>query len=86
MILEHSAHAECGKNYKIILLVMLTSVLTQKSNAQKEGPLLCYGAKLQSNTWDMSGGMGSFGNDWYINEFNGDNASLCQKHASDKHL
>ena len=23
---------------------------------------------------------------WYINEFNGDTASLCQKHASDKHL
>ena len=33
MILEHSACAECGKNEKIILLVRLTSVLTQKSNA-----------------------------------------------------
>ena len=63
-----------------------TSVLTQKSNAWKEGPLLCYGAKLQSDTWDMLRGMDGFGNDWYINEFNGDTASLCQKHTLDKHL
>ena len=64
----------------------LTSVLTQKLSARKEGPLLCYGAKIQSYTWDMLRGMDSFGNDWYINEFNGDTASLCQRHASDKHL
>ena len=38
MILEHSEHDESGKNYKIILLVTLTSVLTQKSKARKEGP------------------------------------------------
>ena len=29
---EPSAHTECRQNYKILLLMMLTSVLTQKSN------------------------------------------------------
>lgn len=31
---DHGAYyAQCGKNYKILLLVMLTRIFTQKSNA-----------------------------------------------------
>ena len=50
-------------NYKILLLVMLTSILTQKSNAQPGGPYFgttspLYRAKLQSNA-QGEGGMGS---------------------------
>ena len=32
------SHAECGNNYRILLLATLTSILTRKSNAQLGGP------------------------------------------------
>ena len=63
--------------YKIFLLVMLSSDLTQKSNAQLGRPHFgsnspLYGAKLRSNARGMpwvggvGGEMGGYGIDWYI--------------------
>ena len=68
----HDAHAESGKNYEILLLATLTSVLTRKSNAHLGGPHYgsnspLYGAKPQSNARGMR--MGGFGIDWYITMF-----------------
>ena len=55
----HDAQAECGKNYEVLLLATLTTVLTRKSYAQLGGahfgsnsPL--YGTKLQSNARGMA--------------------------------
>ena len=77
--LTRRAHAELGKNYEILLLATLTSVLTRKLNARLGGRHFgsnsaLYGAKRQSNAPNM--GMDGFGIDWYINGIECNHTSL----------
>ena len=77
--LTRRAHAELGKNYEILLLATLTSVLTRKLNARLGGRHFgsnsaLYGAKRQSNARNM--GMDGFGIDWYINDIECNHTSL----------
>ena len=81
MTSEPGAHTECRKNYKILLLMMLTSVLTQKSNTCLDGSHCgsncpCYEVILLQmpgicpRGWRVGGGgcVGSLGIDWYITD------------------
>ena len=77
--LTRRVHAELGKNYEILLLATLTSVLTRKLNARLGGRHFgsnsaLYGAKRQSNARNM--GMDGFGIDWHINDIECNHTSL----------
>ena len=69
---DHGAYyAQCGKNYKILLLVMLTRIFTRKSNAplDKFPNFHCKeknSSQMPGNAWGWGVGMGNFGINRYI--------------------
>lgn len=67
---DHAAYyAQCGKNYKILLLVMLTRIFTRKSNAplDKFPNFHC----KEKNSSQMPGNAWGWGWGWAILELTG---------------
>lgn len=71
------AHAECGKNYEILLFAALTNVLTRKSNTRLgAGPIMgqtphCAEKNFSQKLGICPGGMGGVRIDWYIRQLRG---------------
>ena len=59
-----SANAECEKNYEVLLLAALTSILKLKWNAWLAGPY--FGSNCLKTEKSPVGGMGGSGIDWYM--------------------